>query len=567
LIYDPVPPFRRDFDAARDPYTARNALGITTTGGGGGVGTINGMSGPAITIAAGSGISVANGSNTVTITNTAGGGGGISDAPNDGNIYGRQSLAWVNLGLSYQPLDGDLTALAALGGTNTIYYRSAANTWTAVTVGTGLSFSGGTLANTVSTAGFAPINNPVFTGDPQAPTPATADNDTSIATTAFVKAQGYLTGNQTITLSSDVTGSGTTAIATTIANNAVTNAKAADMATGRIKARITASTGDPEDATGTQVTTLLDTFTSSLKGLAPSSGGGTSNFLRADGTWAAPAGGGNVVTSGTITTGDLARWASATSIQSYPIATLFTSPALTGTPTVPTAAAGTSTTQAASTAFVTTAAVFRKLKQTSYTTAGSGTHTIDTNCISVEFTIVGGGGGGGGGGGAGADFGGNGGDSTVTGIGTAGGGLRGFGPANNSVPGGGGSATGGNVANLRGSDGATGTPNVSGSVHSGGGNGGASSLGGAGGGVAATAGGGGSNGSGGAGGGANAAAFGVSGGGGGSGATVLANTNTPAASYAYTVGAAGTAGPAGANGAAGGTGGAGVIIIKEYLKA
>jgi microcystin-dependent protein len=38
----------------------------------------------------------------------------------------------------------------------------------------------------------APINNPVFTGDPQAPTPLTADNDTSIATTAFVKAQGYL---------------------------------------------------------------------------------------------------------------------------------------------------------------------------------------------------------------------------------------------------------------------------------------------------------------------------------------------------------------------------------------
>ena len=38
---------------------------------------------------------------------------------------------------------------------------------------------------------YAPINNPVFTGDPQAPTPATADNDTSIATTAFVKAQGY----------------------------------------------------------------------------------------------------------------------------------------------------------------------------------------------------------------------------------------------------------------------------------------------------------------------------------------------------------------------------------------
>jgi hypothetical protein len=37
----------------------------------------------------------------------------------------------------------------------------------------------------------ANLASPVFTGDPQAPTPATADNDTSIATTAFVKAQAY----------------------------------------------------------------------------------------------------------------------------------------------------------------------------------------------------------------------------------------------------------------------------------------------------------------------------------------------------------------------------------------
>lgn len=35
---------------------------------------------------------------------------------------------------------------------------------------------------------FAPIDNPVFTGNPRAPTPATGDNDTSIATTAYVKA-------------------------------------------------------------------------------------------------------------------------------------------------------------------------------------------------------------------------------------------------------------------------------------------------------------------------------------------------------------------------------------------
>lgn len=49
---------------------------------------------------------------------------------------------------SYQPLDGDLTALSALTGTNTIYYRSAADTWSAVTIGSNLTFSGGTLSAT-----------------------------------------------------------------------------------------------------------------------------------------------------------------------------------------------------------------------------------------------------------------------------------------------------------------------------------------------------------------------------------------------------------------------------------
>jgi len=40
---------------------------------------------------------------------------------------------------------------------------------------------------------YAPLASPIFTGDARAVTPATADNDTSIATTAFVKAQAYLT--------------------------------------------------------------------------------------------------------------------------------------------------------------------------------------------------------------------------------------------------------------------------------------------------------------------------------------------------------------------------------------
>lgn len=50
--------------------------------------------------------------------------------------------------------------------------------------------------------GYTPanINSPTFTGTPSAPTPTTADDSTSIATTAFVKAQGYITSAQAGTI-------------------------------------------------------------------------------------------------------------------------------------------------------------------------------------------------------------------------------------------------------------------------------------------------------------------------------------------------------------------------------
>jgi hypothetical protein len=77
----------------------------------------------------------------------------------------------------------------------------------------------------------------------------------------------------------------------TVDANVVDNTKLATMSTSTIKGRISAGTGNPEDLTVTQVTSMLDVFTTALKGLVPASGGGTTNFLRADGTWSAPAGG------------------------------------------------------------------------------------------------------------------------------------------------------------------------------------------------------------------------------------------------------------------------------------
>jgi hypothetical protein len=60
--------------------------------------------------------------------------------------------------------------------------------------------------------------------------------------------------------------------------------------------------------TATTATAALNLFSSTLQGLVPFSGGGTTNFLRADGTWAVPPGSGpggsafNTITGGTNTT-------------------------------------------------------------------------------------------------------------------------------------------------------------------------------------------------------------------------------------------------------------------------
>lgn len=54
--------------------------------------------------------------------------------------------------------------------------------------------------------------NKTFSGDLIAVTQTTADNSTKVATTAFIKNQNYLIGNQNITFTGDLTGSGTTSV-------------------------------------------------------------------------------------------------------------------------------------------------------------------------------------------------------------------------------------------------------------------------------------------------------------------------------------------------------------------
>ena len=203
--------------------------------------------------------------------------GQVQKTPNTAATSTGQMMVWDNTGTTWNPSN----SVVITSGTGRFSYDSLAtydsdaSHYLTFRVGSNLT------ANRILT---------ITTGD--ANRTLTLNGDTVL--------NGTNTGDQTISLTGDVTGSGTGSFAATIAANVVTMAKIQTVATASILGRVTASTGNVEVLTGTQTTTLLDVFTSALKGLAPASGGGTTNFLRADGTWAAPASSG-ITTLNTLT--------------------------------------------------------------------------------------------------------------------------------------------------------------------------------------------------------------------------------------------------------------------------
>jgi hypothetical protein len=106
--------------------------------------------------------SVAGRTGAITLSNTDISGLGtlsvVNDAPSDGSQYARKNGAWdiVSAGSSYIS-----------------------------SVSSPLSVTSGNL--TVDLSAYAPLASPVFTGDARAVTPTFGDNDTSVATTAFVQ--------------------------------------------------------------------------------------------------------------------------------------------------------------------------------------------------------------------------------------------------------------------------------------------------------------------------------------------------------------------------------------------
>jgi hypothetical protein len=125
-------------------------------------------------------------------------------------------------------------------------------------------------------------------GAPEVQTLATLKTDLGLT--------GTNSGDQTITLSGDVSGTGTGAITTTIGANKVTLAMLALINSQRFLGRVSVVTGNVESMTGTQATTILDAMVGDsgaggTKGLAPAPSPGSAaagKYLKADGTWSVP---------------------------------------------------------------------------------------------------------------------------------------------------------------------------------------------------------------------------------------------------------------------------------------
>lgn len=89
-------------------------------------------------------------------------------------------------------------------------------------------------------------------------------------------------------LTGDVAASGTGSVIATIQPNRVTLAMMFNLAANSIIGNNTGSAATPLALTGTQVTAMLSPFATGTQGVVPASGGGTVNYLRADGTWQPP---------------------------------------------------------------------------------------------------------------------------------------------------------------------------------------------------------------------------------------------------------------------------------------
>ncbi len=129
--------------------------------------------------------------------------------PSAGITITGSGVAITSTGTPTFALADDLLALEGLSGTNTIYYRSATSTWTAVTFSSGIGFSGGAISlGAITPTSVAATGTGTFTlsdaGTTTSPNVLTLDHETSGTPGVGFGSAIALKGQSTTTASRDM---------------------------------------------------------------------------------------------------------------------------------------------------------------------------------------------------------------------------------------------------------------------------------------------------------------------------------------------------------------------------